>query len=98
MATLRVDTDGQFFAVKTPTEVVRYDIDWSNFLGAETISTSAWAAQTGVTLGTTTNTTKIASAIISSGTAGQSYKITNTITTSGGQTFVRGFELRLVAP
>ena len=103
--TFRTDIHNTLFTEKYPTEAVIRYIDWSDRLilatGAmDPIATSTWAGQTGITITSSTfnATTGIAQALFSSGTAGQSYKITNTITTTGGQTLVQAIEVRVVQP
>ena len=66
-------------------------------LQGETISTSTWTADTGITIessntnsvtvrGVTYPVDTIACVKLSGGTAGQEYEVTNKITTSGGRT------------
>lgn len=74
---------------KDPDSVVNYSIDWSDWLDSDTISTSTWAADTGLTVDSDSETTTVATAIVSSGTAGTAYGLTNTITTAAGLTAER---------
>lgn len=66
-----------------------YTIDWSGWLAAgETISTSAWVAETGITIMPSpapSNTTTTATVWLTGGTVGQGYNVTNTIVTSAGR-------------
>jgi hypothetical protein len=78
---------------KGPAEVLDYQVDWSLWLGTDTISTSAWAIATGLTAGTTSNTTTTATTWVSAGTDGRRYTMTNTIVTAGGRTAIRTLEL-----
>jgi len=71
---------------KDPSAVLDYAIDWSAWLGSDTIATSTWSVPTGITRDSDTNTTTRATIWLSGGTAGQTYQLTNTITTAGGRT------------
>jgi len=86
---------------KAPTELLDYVIDWRDtsdptldpyLESGETIVTSVWSAETGITIGTpaSSNTTTTAKVWVSGGAVRQKeYKVTNTITTSNGRTAVR---------
>ena len=71
---------------KDPEAVLDYQVDWSNWLDEDTIATSVWVAQTGLTVDSDTETTTTATAIVSGGTAGSTYTLENKITTAGGLT------------
>lgn len=75
----------RFAKTKRAAEVLDYTFDWSTnewLESSETISTSSWVAATGVTVDSDSNTTTTATIWVSGGTSGQTYKLTNTITTS----------------
>lgn len=71
---------------KDPNAVLDYPIDWSDWLDSDTISTSAWTVEPGITEDSSSNTTTVATIWLSGGTAGETYSITNTIVTAGGRT------------
>jgi hypothetical protein len=71
---------------KDPNEVKDYTINWATWLGVDTISTSTWAADTGITVDSETESTTTATVWISGGTANNVYSLTNTITTATGRT------------
>ena len=78
-----------------PSEVHPYTFDWSDVLGAATISTSTWSVRpTGPTVAAGTNTTTTATTTISACTAGKTYQLINTITTSAGATEQKSIALR----
>jgi len=77
-------------------EALDWKVDWSSWLGSDTISTSNWAATTGVTLGTTSNSSTVATAFISGGSIGNTYTLTNTITTAAGRTAKRAIFVTFV--
>lgn len=70
---------------KDPDAVLDYEIDWSTWLGSDTISTSAWTVPAGLTKDSDTNTTTTATIWLSGGTAGEVYELTNHIVTAGGR-------------
>lgn len=79
---------------KDPDAVLDYQIDWSDWLGADTISASTWAADTGITVDSETETTTAATVWLSGGTAGDDYVVTNEIVTAGGRTEQRSLLIR----
>ena len=70
------------YFIKDPNAVLEYQIDWSSWLGADTIVTSTWTVPTGITKDSSTNTTTTATIWLSGGTAGTRYELTNRIVTS----------------
>lgn len=72
--------------VQDSNAVLDYVVDWSAWLVGDTISTSTFTADTGLTVGTTSHTTTTATVWISGGTTGQKYNVVNRITTVGGRT------------
>jgi hypothetical protein len=79
---------------KDPSEIVDYQLDWTPFLGADTIATSVWTAPTGFTINAQSNTDTTATVWLAGGLAG-AHQITNRITTTGGRTFERSVALRV---
>lgn len=73
---------------KDPAALRDYGFDWSDYLDdlSDTISSSMWSADTGITIASTSNTTTTALVWLSGGTAGSQYRVVNTITTTGGRT------------
>lgn len=73
--------------VKDPDAVLDYQIDWSSWLATgETISSSDWVVQTGITENSASNTTTTATIWLSGGTAGVTYTVTNRIVTTASRT------------
>lgn len=66
--------------VKFPLEVKEVTLDWSSFVGSDTISTSSWSVPSGITNAGDTNNTTSTTIYLSGGTSGNQYAITNTIT------------------
>lgn len=73
---------------KDPDATLDYQVDWSAWLGTDTISVSSWIAASGITTGSpaSSHTTTTATVWASGGTAGEVYTLTNRIVTAGGRT------------
>jgi len=82
--------------LKYATSVLDYQIDWSTWLGTDTISTSTWAADTGLTVDSESETTTSATVWISGGTVDAVYKLINTIVTAGGRTKEQVIHIQVV--
>lgn len=98
-----------FRAEKDPDSIRTYTLDWANggandggvgdtgWLQGDTISTSSWTAETGLTVVTDTNTDTTTSVKVSGGILGRKHLLTNRITTvAGGETEDRTIELKIV--
>jgi hypothetical protein len=81
--------------LKDPGASLDYTIDWSGWLGTDTIATSTWTAATGIAVGVTTNTTTSATVWLSGGTVGQIYAVTNHIVTAAGRTDSRTLSIEV---
>lgn len=89
-------TDFQTF-VKDPDDVLDYQIDWSDWLPTgDTISTSTWTADTGITVDSESETTTVATVWLSGGTVGNTYSVRNRIVTTGGRTKDKTIRIRVV--
>ena len=74
-------------AYKTVAEVLDYPLDYSEWLEGSTISSSSWAVTpAGPTIGTPQITGNVTSCLLSGGTLGLTYTLTNTIVTATGKT------------
>ena len=72
--------------LKDPDAVLDYMFDWSSWLqSGETISTSTMTASTGITVDSDVATTTTTTVWLSGGTAGETYEVTNHITTSNSR-------------
>ena len=84
---------------KDPDETLDYSLDWSRFLGTRTISSVAWYFYTadgvktlvtsgqsvdGLRSGSQSNTSTIATIVLSQGDLNKEYRITCAITFGGG--------------
>jgi hypothetical protein len=81
--------------LKDPHAVLDYTIDWTHWLAGDTIATSEWILPVDLTLTAHTKTITSTTAWLSGGTAGESYTVTNRITTGGGRTEDRSFTVRV---
>ncbi len=71
-----------------------YKMMWAPTLGEDTIQSSTWTAP-GLTIGTVSFTNTDTTVWLRGGTAGKSYRVTNSIVTSGARTDVRTFTLEV---
>lgn len=71
---------------KDPNSTITYYVDWTDFLGSDTIASSAWTVPAGLTqVGTETHTTHIAYVQVKDGVLGETYVLVNRVTTASGQ-------------
>jgi len=95
---------------KDPADVLDYILNYASedgtndgsdsddgFLQGDTISTSTWSIETGLTEDSESETTKTATVWLSGGTDGDTYKATNTIVTAGGRTKVMAITIKVRA-
>lgn len=68
--------------VKDPQAKLDYKIDWSDWLDADTISTSTWTVPTGITGSNMSKTATTTTIWLAGGTAGTTYSVTNHIITA----------------
>jgi len=78
-----------FAPLKTPTAVLKYQFDWSDWLNGAQIQTSVWAADTGVTVSGIAPVGPITAVSVSGGTERTAYRVTNTVTSDAGETDTR---------
>lgn len=81
---------------KDPDEVISFGVDWSEYLGAETVTSSNWTVPSGVTKVGQTLVGRQANVTISGGTLGAIYRITNRITTSAGETVDQSIDIEII--
>lgn len=85
-----------FNTLKDPGSTLDYQIDWSVWLGADTISSSSWSVPVGITEVSASNDTTSATVWLSGGTVGAVYSVTNTIVTAAARTAERTIEVRMI--
>lgn len=84
---------------KDPDAVLDYTLDWSSWLnsaGGDVIATSVWTVPAGIATVGNTNSGNQTTVWLSGGTAGQSYAVSNRITTAGGRTEDRTIQINVV--
>lgn len=75
-----------YWSYKDPGATLDYSIDWTAWLKVgDSMASSTWSGQDGITLGTSSLDGSIATIWLSGGTPGSSYKITNRVQSSGGR-------------
>ena len=80
---------------KDPHAVLDYSVDWIRWLAGDEIATSEWIVAAGITKASETNSPTKATVWLSGGEAGQSYPVTNRVTTTGGRTEDRTITIRV---
>jgi hypothetical protein len=78
------NTVSQF--TKDPNALLDYTIDWTDWLDGDTIASSSWTPDAGLTATAPSHTTTAATTWLSGGTVGATYRVTNRITTAAGRT------------
>jgi hypothetical protein len=81
--------------IKDPNAVLDYSVDWTRWLNGDSIATSDWTVPPGLTEVTDTHTSTKATVWLSGGSVGQTYTVTNRITTTGGRTDDRSFDVKI---
>lgn len=74
-----------YSATKDPQATLDYRIDWSAWLGTDTISAVTWTVPSGITQTATSNTTTTATVWLAGGEAGTDYVVTCRVTTTAGR-------------
>ena len=80
---------------KSENEVHDFQQNWAAELVADTITTSTWVLDSGITKDSDSNTDTTATAWVSGGTLGMTYKVVNTIVTAAGRTHEKEWFLRI---
>lgn len=75
--------------LKDPDEVLDFKINWLDWLGEDTISSSTWTVPDGITEDSSTNDAATTTIWVSSGVLAADYDLTNRIVTAGGRTAER---------
>ena len=92
------DRDG-IYINKSPQAVLPYTLDYTDWLSTDTISTSVWTVSTisgdssALTIDSESETTLKTTVILSAGSTGNIYTVSNTIVTAGGYTEKRSFRV-----
>lgn len=81
--------------VKDPDAILDYQVNWSAWLSGDTIQTSTWQAESGITIDSDSNTTTAATVWLSGGAAGNTYDVTNHIVTAAGREDDRTIQIKV---
>jgi hypothetical protein len=76
---------------KAPGAALDYEVDWSQWLGIDTISSVTWTVPAGLTLQSQTNTATAATVWLAGGTIDTDYVVTCRIQTAAGRIDERAF-------
>lgn len=94
--TFYLDSDGYDAIDKDPDEVLDYKVDWTNNLDTgDTVSTSTFTVEAGLTKDSESNTTTDSTVWLSGGTSGASYLVTCRIVTAQARTKEREFRVKV---
>lgn len=81
---------------KDPDEELDYEINWIDLLTpGDTIQTSTWFVPVGITRGLEGQTSTSTSIWLTGGTAGNTYSLTNRVTTPLGRTHEQSVKLKV---
>jgi len=100
--TAKLDGPTEIPAGKDPADNTQYRMDWTPILTAlgETIQSSVWTVESGLTAGISTTSPfgapTTAEIWLRGGTVDQSYEVGNTITTNTGRVLRRSMVVRVV--
>lgn len=81
---------------KDPDEIVNFGIDWVDYLGSETITGSSWTMPADISQVSAAFTDTQATIKLSGGTLGTTYRVTNRITTSAGETVDQSIDVEVI--
>lgn len=79
--------------LKDPSDRLDYQVDFTDWLDGDTISTVAWTVQSGITQYATSFDTTTSTIWLTGGTHGQDYTITCQATTAGGRIKQQSFTI-----
>ncbi len=82
---------------KDPDAIKPYTLNWTAFLDGDTITSSVWTLDSGITSSSETNTTKKTTIFLSGGTVGTTYTATNRITTTNGITEDQSIQITIAS-
>ena len=80
----------------SPSTTLDFGFNWADLLDHDTISSSSWACDAGVSIGSAAQTASVTIAFVVAGATPGSYDVTNTIVTAQGRTDSRSFRIVVV--
>ena len=85
-------------AIKTPGSLVDFAVDWRQWLApGESIATSSWSCTPALPLSAQGEAGGIATTVVGGGVDGTTYRLTNSVTTTGGRQDSRTIVIRCTA-
>lgn len=81
---------------KDPDAVLDYRIDWTTWLDGDSIVSSTWTAESGITIDSFTDSATNSTVWLSGGSAGERYAVTNSIVTTEGRKDDRTIRIRCI--
>lgn len=96
MSSFSADALGGFVITKDPDDLLDYVIDWSSWLGTDTITSVDWDVDTGIMNPTSSHTATTATIWLAGGSVTETYNITCRITTAAGRVVDRSFRVSCV--
>lgn len=72
-------------AIKDPDAVLDYGLTWTAWLAGDTITASEWTEPDGISVDSDTHDDTSTTVWLSGGTVGQTYELTNHVTTAAGR-------------
>lgn len=82
---------------KHPTATLDYSVDWTPWLGTDTIAQSTWVASTGITKASDGLVGAKATVWLSGGTDKASYTVVNTVVTTQGRTETKSIKVKVLS-
>jgi hypothetical protein len=79
--------------VKAPFEEVTDGFDYSGILAGDSLTSSLWEVEDGITGGSATFDENATQIEVSEGEVGNQYLVTNKVTTSSGRAYQRSFKV-----
>lgn len=82
--------------IKAPNDNFPFSVDWTAEIGADTISSSTWTLETGITNdGDSDDSAQTTTIDVSGGVAGKTYTLTNQIATAAGDVYEKDLHLKV---
>lgn len=81
---------------KTPGEILDYSFNWEPWLNGDTISSSSWTPDTGITVASHDHDTQATTVWLDGGALDTKYRVVNRVVTANGRTAERTLNLHIV--
>lgn len=81
---------------KTPAEILDYSFTWETWLNGDSISSSVWTPETGVTVASSSYDGQATTVWLDGGTINEKYRVVNKVVTISGRTAERTLNIHIV--